>query len=147
MVGSLHEEARGAQLERDSPTLATEKWLRELAEASEVVIVNTTRARRQFSDLVTRVGFTGQRVVLERNGKLLAAIVPLEVLAAVIAAEDRLDVAAARKALSREPGRSRPWSEVRKELGLEEPKGKKKTRRRAQKTTKKKTRERRRAVA
>ena len=104
-------------MERDSPTLASEKWLRELAEASEVVVVNTTRARRQFSDLVTRVGFTGERVVLERNGKPIAALVPLEDLAAIIVAEDRGDLEAARRAM-REPGPSISSEQAKKQLGL-----------------------------
>ncbi len=104
--------------------------------------MTTTEARDGFADICNRVAYSGERIVLHRRGKDIVAIVPLEVLHAI----EALEVAAARKAL-KEPGR-RPWSEVRGELGLEEPKAKKSRRKpsRAKAAAKKKTRRRKRAA-
>ncbi|MCK9899151.1 hypothetical protein CC117_02920 [Parafrankia colletiae] len=44
--------------------------------------VPVTQARAELSDLVSRVAFTGQRIILTRNGKPLAALVPVADLAA-----------------------------------------------------------------
>jgi prevent-host-death family protein len=42
--------------------------------------VGAFEARRQFGDLIEAAGYKGQSTVVERNGKPLAAIVPLQVL-------------------------------------------------------------------
>ncbi len=39
-----------------------------------------TEARSQFSELVNRVGFGKERIVLTRHGKPLVALVPAEML-------------------------------------------------------------------
>lgn len=39
-----------------------------------------TEARAQFSDLVNRVGFGKERIILTRHGKPLVALVPAETL-------------------------------------------------------------------
>jgi prevent-host-death family protein len=59
---------------------------------------------------LNRVRYQGERVVVERRGKGVAALVPVEDLELLQALEDRIDLAAARKAL-REPGRI-PWEKV-----------------------------------
>ena len=43
--------------------------------------IPVTEARAQFSDLVNRVGFGKERIVLTRHGKPLVALVPAEDLA------------------------------------------------------------------
>jgi prevent-host-death family protein len=53
--------------------------------------VTTVKAREAFSELVNRSAFGKERIVLTRRGKGVAAIVPLEDLALVEAAEDRQD--------------------------------------------------------
>ena len=40
--------------------------------------MNVTDLRAQISDIVSRVGFAGARVVLMRHGKKLAAVIPYE---------------------------------------------------------------------
>jgi PHD/YefM family antitoxin component YafN of YafNO toxin-antitoxin module len=55
-------------------------------------------------------------MLLERHGKPLAALVPVEDLEFLQELEDRLDLAAIRKAL-KEPGRI-PWAKIKKDLGL-----------------------------
>jgi antitoxin (DNA-binding transcriptional repressor) of toxin-antitoxin stability system len=51
------------------------------------------------------------------HGKPVAALAPTEDLETLRALEDRIDLDAARQALA-EPGPSRPWAEVKPELGL-----------------------------
>ena len=63
-----------------------------------------------------RVAYKGERSVLERCGKDVAALVSLEDLALLNELEARIDIEAARKALEG-PG-SIPWEEVKQRLGL-----------------------------
>jgi prevent-host-death family protein len=78
--------------------------------------VSTVEVREQFSELVNRVHYGGERVVVTRRGKRLVAVVPVDDLELLEAIEDRIDVAAAEKAL-REKG-TIPWQKVKKDLGL-----------------------------
>ena len=75
-----------------------------------------TTVRDSFSETINRVAYSGERIALERRGKTVAAIVSAEDLELLQALEDRVDLAAARRAL-REPGR-RSWAKVKAELGL-----------------------------
>lgn len=72
--------------------------------------------RNDFAETLNRVRYQGERVLVERRGKGVAALVPVEDLEFLRALEDRMDLAAARKAL-KEPGRI-PWEKVKKDLGL-----------------------------
>jgi len=60
-----------------------------------------SRAREDFSDTLNRVAYGGERIVLRRRGRDLAAIVPMEDLALIEKIEDATDVREARKALAR----------------------------------------------
>jgi prevent-host-death family protein len=40
--------------------------------------VNVAEARKQFSELVARVAYTGERVIIERRGKPMMALVSME---------------------------------------------------------------------
>ena len=73
-------------------------------------------AREHFSDVMNQVGIKGERLVLQRNGKDLVAVVPIEDLELLEALEDRMDVAAAKKALKK-PG-SQSWDQIKAKLGL-----------------------------
>lgn len=42
-----------------------------------------TQARAELAELVSRVGYTGERIILTRHGKPLAALVPVEDLEAL----------------------------------------------------------------
>jgi len=76
-----------------------------------------TEARIRFSEVVNDVAFRGQRVVLQRHGKDIAAVVPIEDLALLEELEDRIDLEAARQALrDKEPAIS--WSALKRELGI-----------------------------
>lgn len=79
--------------------------------------VPASKAREQFSDIINRVSYRGERVVLERRGKGVAALVPVGDLALLEALEDKLDLEAARAALA-EKGPNIPWVKLKSELGL-----------------------------
>ncbi len=75
-----------------------------------------TALRRAFADTVNRVAYQGERIALERHGKTVAALVSADDLDLLEALENRMDLAAARKAL-KEPGRRR-WEKIKADLGL-----------------------------
>jgi len=62
------------------------------------------------------VSYGRERIVLERRGKDVAALVSLEDLELLEELENRMDLEAARAAL-KEPG-TIPWETVKKRLGL-----------------------------
>lgn len=72
--------------------------------------------RQGISDALNRVAYTGERIIIRRHGKPIAALVSVEEAILLDAIEVRLDLAAAKKAL-KEKG-SIPWAEVKKRLGL-----------------------------
>jgi prevent-host-death family protein len=83
--------------------------------------IGIAEIRNNMADALNRVAYQGERIVLERRGKGVAAIVPMDDLALLEAIEDRDDVKAARKALAemkRKGQASQAWDKVKKELGL-----------------------------
>jgi prevent-host-death family protein len=83
--------------------------------AAETVTIE--RARVELSDVVSRVQYAGDRVVVTRRGKPAVAIVPLEDLELLQQIEDDLDTEAVREALAEaRDGKARPWSEIRETL-------------------------------
>ena len=81
-----------------------------------MIRVKASEARQDFADTLNRVAYRGERVVLQKHGKDVAAIVPLEDLKFLDELENRLDIEAARKAL-KQPG-TVPWEKVKRDLGL-----------------------------
>ena len=80
-----------------------------------------SKARDEFADTLNRVAYRGERIVLRRRGRDLAAIVPIEDLALIEKLEDEADVREARKALAemkRKGEKPIPYETVRKRLGL-----------------------------
>jgi prevent-host-death family protein len=82
-----------------------------------MVRLAATQARKDFAETINQVVYRGERIVLHRRGKNLAAIVPIEDLELVEALEDRLDLAAARRALKAR-GANIPLKKIKAELGL-----------------------------
>jgi prevent-host-death family protein len=78
--------------------------------------LSATEAREKFSEVVSRVRYGHERILLGRHGHEQAAIVPIEDLRLIEKLEDALDLSAARKAL-RESG-TVSWEELRAELGI-----------------------------
>ena len=81
--------------------------------------ITTVAARQNFSELINRVAYGKDRVLLTRRSRPLVAVVPIEDIALLEAMEDRDDLKAARAAL-REVKRKAtiPWTRMKKELGL-----------------------------
>jgi prevent-host-death family protein len=78
-----------------------------------------SKVRNDFSEIINIVSYRGDRVVLQRRGKDVAAVVPLEDLELLEALEDKLDIDAARKAL-KEAGKKGTvsWTKIKEELGI-----------------------------
>jgi antitoxin Phd len=82
-----------------------------------VARVSVSDAREGLPELVNRVAYGRDRVVIERRGQPKAALVSMEDLARLERLEDEEDLAAANKALE-EPGERIPLEDVLKSLGV-----------------------------
>ncbi|MEZ4425339.1 MAG: type II toxin-antitoxin system Phd/YefM family antitoxin [Gemmatimonadota bacterium] len=81
--------------------------------------ISAAEARKNLAEVVSRAAYGGERFVVTRHGKGLAAIVPLEdaaLLDRLRAALARRDVEAALEEIAREG--AIPWDEVRRDLDL-----------------------------
>jgi len=78
--------------------------------------LSTSQARQEFAEIVNRAAYGGERVILHRRKKPVAAVVPIEDVELIERMEDEIDIAAARKAL-KENGRI-PWSKIKADLKL-----------------------------
>jgi prevent-host-death family protein len=72
-------------------------------------------ARKNLTDIVGRVAYGGERIVIGRRNKDLAVIMSLDDAKLLEYFEDREDVRAAKKAL-KEGGPSIGWEEAKKKL-------------------------------
>jgi prevent-host-death family protein len=79
--------------------------------------LNATQARAAFAEAVNRANFGGERTLIRRHGKDVAAVVSAEDLKTLEALEDRLDLEEARQ-IMKKPGRLVPWEKIKKQLGL-----------------------------
>jgi prevent-host-death family protein len=77
--------------------------------------ISISDAREHLADLGNRVSLRGERLVVERRGKDLFALVSVEDLELLERIEDKLDLDAIRAAKG-EP--QKPWAQVKKALGL-----------------------------
>lgn len=79
--------------------------------------VSTDEARESLDVLADRVGETGERIVLTRNGKPVAALVHVDDAIYMQALEDRDDNAAADEALAEmERNGAVPWEDIEARL-------------------------------
>jgi prevent-host-death family protein len=79
--------------------------------------VTTAEARKKFAEIVNRVAYGKEPVVLTRRGEEIAALISMEELELLQLIEDHIDIEDARKALV-EPGENIPAEKFWKELGL-----------------------------
>ena len=101
------------------PKTLVKKPRRARASANGLRTMTAASARSQFSEIVNRTAFGGERVVVTRRGKALAALVPIGDLALLEELENRgdaRDYRVALKAARRET--AVPWSELKRHLGL-----------------------------
>ncbi|MBI2372311.1 MAG: type II toxin-antitoxin system Phd/YefM family antitoxin [Deltaproteobacteria bacterium] len=86
-----------------------------------MIRLTTTEVRSGFADILNRVAYRGERIVLHRRGKDVAALIPVEDLALLEELEDRLDVEEGEKALAEAEAKGEkpvPWEQAKKDLGL-----------------------------
>lgn len=79
--------------------------------------VSVSEARESFADLVNRVVYRKERILVTRHGKRVAAIIPMEQVEFLERAEDEYDVQMAEEAhkeLEHTP--AIPWEQVEAEL-------------------------------
>ncbi len=79
--------------------------------------LNASQARAAFAEAINRVVYGGERTIIRRHGKDVAAVVPMKDLKALEALEDRLDLEEARK-IMKKPGRLIAWKKIKADLGL-----------------------------
>ena len=78
--------------------------------------LSSAKVRDRFGELLNRVGYGRERIVIERHGRRVAALISAEDLDLLQALEDRFDLASARAARA-EPG-AIPLAQVKARLGL-----------------------------
>jgi len=66
--------------------------------------MNVVDIRYKLADAINRVAYAGERIVLERRGKGVAALVSIDDLALLEELENQADIRAARKALKEKGG-------------------------------------------
>ncbi len=79
------------------------------------------KACENFSDTLDRVVEKGERIILHRHGKNVAALVPVEDLALLEELENRLDAEdfrAAKEEWERGGRKTVPWEKIKTDLGL-----------------------------
>ena len=76
----------------------------------------TTQVSENFESTLDQVVLEGERIILQRNGKAVAALVSIEDLEILEELEDKLDLEAAQEALQ-EPG-TVSWESVKASLGV-----------------------------
>lgn len=83
-----------------------------------MIKMTTSKARKDFAGVIEGAQ-KGQRILLHKHKKKVAAIVSIQDLALLQAIEDRRDARAAEAALAEiETTGTVPWEQVKRELGL-----------------------------
>jgi prevent-host-death family protein len=77
--------------------------------------LTSSTARAQFAEIVKRAEYAGERTVVHRRNRPVAAVVPIEDLELIERYEDELDVRLIKKARKE---KTAPWEQVKKDLGL-----------------------------
>jgi prevent-host-death family protein len=80
--------------------------------------VRTTQLRCEIGAVVSRAEYAKERIVIERRGKPVAAVVPIEDLAALEELQDRLDIEEAERILADPKTRWLTLEEAEAELDL-----------------------------
>lgn len=81
--------------------------------------IAASKAREDFADTLNRVAYRGERILLHRRGKPLAALVPVEDLALLEELEDRADLEEAHRRLANRKDKTIPYAQVRRDLGID----------------------------
>ncbi|MDJ0762989.1 MAG: type II toxin-antitoxin system prevent-host-death family antitoxin [Myxococcota bacterium] len=85
-----------------------------------MVRLNASEVRQEFADVINRAAYRGERIVLHRRGRDVAAIISIEDLVLLERLEDEEDLKAAKAALKEaEKKGTKPLSVLIDELGIE----------------------------
>ncbi len=79
--------------------------------------VSTAEARKRLAEIVNKVAYGKESIILTRRGEQIAALISMEELELLQLIEDYSDIQEAKKALE-EPGENIPANEFWKKLGL-----------------------------
>jgi len=79
--------------------------------------ISTVDARKNFADIVNKVAYGNEPIVLTRRGQKIAALVSMDELELLQKIEDHIDIEDAKKALA-ESGENISAKEVWSQLGL-----------------------------
>ena len=79
--------------------------------------ISTADARKNFADIVNKVAYGKEPIVLTRRGQEIAALISIDELELLQQIEDHIDIEDAKKALA-EPDENISDKEVWKQLGL-----------------------------
>jgi prevent-host-death family protein len=81
--------------------------------------ISASKARSDLAEVLNRVAYKGDRVLLHRRGKNVAAVVSIEDYALLEKLEDRMDLEDARAALAEVKKKGTiPWEKIKADLGL-----------------------------
>jgi prevent-host-death family protein len=80
------------------------------------MIMTVVDIRNNLADAINRVAYAGERIILERRGKGVAALVSLQDVALLEELENQADIRAAKRAL-KEKGRV-PLAKIKTRLGM-----------------------------
>ncbi len=83
--------------------------------------MTVTEAREKLSQAVSRIAFSGERIILTRSGKRAAGLVSVEDLELLEYLEDKIDVEEATAILERmkaEGEQPIPWEQVKAKAGM-----------------------------
>ena len=81
--------------------------------------LSTTEAREHLAEILNKVAYKEERIILHRRGKNIVAVVPISDLELLEKLEDRLDIDDARKSLEEiEKEGTISWDQLKAELGL-----------------------------
>ncbi|HWC91177.1 MAG TPA: type II toxin-antitoxin system Phd/YefM family antitoxin [Pirellulales bacterium] len=79
--------------------------------------ISVVNVRSNLADILNRAAYGGERVILERRGKPVAALVSIEDLELLEQFENQTDLAAVRKA-RKQGGKPVPLAKVKARLGM-----------------------------
>ena len=79
--------------------------------------VSTAEARKRLAEIVNKVAYGKEPVVLTRRGVQIAALISMEEFELLQLIEEHIDIEDAKQALE-EPGQNIPAEEFWKELGI-----------------------------
>ena len=80
--------------------------------------LDVTKARQAFAETVNQVAYKGERVLIQKHGKPVAALVPVADLELIEWLEDQIDVEEARRIMADAADRIVPWKKAKARLGL-----------------------------